>query len=696
MPGSARRGGSSPTSSPSLPSGGRSSSAPWPGCKRNWGLEDQKLESSLYELLLYEKGGFFLPHRDGEKAGRMVATLVFVLPSTFEGGELAVRHEGQEKVIDHAPDASRLIQHAAFYADCEHELRPLRQGHRLCLVYNLCLAKSKKRILAPSSAGAIEQAARVLSSWAAREDAGKLVVPLGHQYTEAGVAWDTLKGTDRPKAQVLREAAKRAGCRSYLALLTFHESGEAEYAPRSESGGRRRRHWDEDSEDAADYRMGEVYDSELEATHWQDPEGGAFPLESVGIAVEEIVGGEDALTAIDPDVVFEGFTGNEGMTLDRWYRHAAIVLWPEARHYEKIAQAGCRRAAQVLAGQAERWQAEGKPEAGRGELRQFAEAVARNWKPKRDRRDKDDLEPFLFKALAGLGDPGLIRAYLSQVLPQDPYSDPGTLLVAACEPHGWAAFQAELRSLVAGTTVATLERNARLVQTLCLAKPKKDKALPALREALAARLAAALVEIDQQKPEGWEQDRIAERIDRAALLASMARSLDATGQQETLAQVVAHAFGLPKKYPLAQAHVAGLERLRPWLAGHPERIGAGMAAWLDGCESRLEALTADKPQPPADQRRSAEVSGTSPECLELARFLADPVAKEHRFRAIQSVRTDIEHQVRRDRLDLDMRTDKQGSPHTLVCTKNTATYQAALKKYEENVRRLADVRSLRS
>src|SRR5262249_16940521 len=39
------------------------------------GLE-QKLESHLYDLLLYEKGSFFLPHRDGEKLDRMVATLV--------------------------------------------------------------------------------------------------------------------------------------------------------------------------------------------------------------------------------------------------------------------------------------------------------------------------------------------------------------------------------------------------------------------------------------------------------------------------------------------------------------------------------------------------------------------------------------------------------------------------------------------
>jgi hypothetical protein len=46
------------------------------------GLEQQTLEAHLYKLLLYEKGSFFLPHRDAEKLDRMVATLVIALPST--------------------------------------------------------------------------------------------------------------------------------------------------------------------------------------------------------------------------------------------------------------------------------------------------------------------------------------------------------------------------------------------------------------------------------------------------------------------------------------------------------------------------------------------------------------------------------------------------------------------------------------
>ncbi len=181
------------------------------------GLEKQKLESHLYDLLLYEKGSFFLPHRDGEKLDRMVATLVVVLPSSHEGGELIVRHDGQERTIDLGDPAGDPfhIHYAAFYADCEHEVRPLKKGYRLCLVYNLALAKSKKFLSAPRDSEHIEAIAALVQKWASDEGSTeKLAITLDHQYTQDGLTWDALKGTDRVTARVLAEAAQKAGCKA--------------------------------------------------------------------------------------------------------------------------------------------------------------------------------------------------------------------------------------------------------------------------------------------------------------------------------------------------------------------------------------------------------------------------------------------------------------------------------------------------
>ena len=41
----------------------------------------------LYKLLIYDKGSFFVSHRDTEKVPGMFATLVLALPSQSEGGE---------------------------------------------------------------------------------------------------------------------------------------------------------------------------------------------------------------------------------------------------------------------------------------------------------------------------------------------------------------------------------------------------------------------------------------------------------------------------------------------------------------------------------------------------------------------------------------------------------------------------------
>ena len=328
------------------------------------GLENQKLESHLHELLLYEKGSFFLPHRDGEKLDRMVGTLVIVLPSSYEGGELVVRHEDQEETIDFSSLENHALQthFAAFYADCEHEVRRLRKGHRLCLIYNLTLAKSKKSLGAPSDSEHIGKILPLLHAWSEDENVRKLVVTLDHQYTKDGLSWDKLKGTDRVKARVLSEAARQVDCQAYLALLTFWESGSAEYdGDYGYDRSYRRGGWyddDDDDEyeddDSGLYEMGEVFETSLTAENWSDSAGQNFPIGTLSVKEDELLDPE-LLTEVEPEEEFEGYTGNAGMTLDRWYRHAAIILWPERKHFEVLCDDDSRNVLPVLEQMVGRW-----------------------------------------------------------------------------------------------------------------------------------------------------------------------------------------------------------------------------------------------------------------------------------------------------------------------------------------------------
>lgn len=202
-----------------------------------------EVEADLYKLLVYDEGSFFVQHRDTEKASGMFATLVIVLPSNYSGGELVIRHGEQVVTLNmHTDEPSELI-FAAFYADCVHEVQPITQGCRLTLIYNLLRRGEKTLPKPPNYQYEQEQITKLLRHWGnvlASKDSDtnndsasllpeKLVYLLEHAYTPEGLSFGALKNVDSAIADALVEGAQQADCEIYLALVTFEESGSAEY-----------------------------------------------------------------------------------------------------------------------------------------------------------------------------------------------------------------------------------------------------------------------------------------------------------------------------------------------------------------------------------------------------------------------------------------------------------------------------------
>ncbi|KAI7492371.1 hypothetical protein KC367_g9129, partial [Hortaea werneckii] len=116
------------------------------------------LRAELYKLNVYSgPGEVFRPHVDTPRNATQIGSLVVCLPVAFSGGELVVRHQGQEIIHDWgrinnnnaniiAPAAAAAaaeppaINWTAFHSDCAHEVLPLHTGHRLTLTYNLFLS----------------------------------------------------------------------------------------------------------------------------------------------------------------------------------------------------------------------------------------------------------------------------------------------------------------------------------------------------------------------------------------------------------------------------------------------------------------------------------------------------------------------------------------------------------------------------
>ena len=186
-----------------------------------------------YKLLIYESGGFFAAHRDTEKADGMIGTLSLSLPTNGAGGELIVRHRDQEVSLDMNTSDPSELAYAAFYADCAHETRPVREGCRLSLVFNLCLqpGDTKTPRHAPDHSDQIQQIAEQLIRWRDGEHGpDKLAWLLEHDYSEAGLSWDVLKNADSALAGVLKKAADQADCDVHAAILHIEEQASPDYS----------------------------------------------------------------------------------------------------------------------------------------------------------------------------------------------------------------------------------------------------------------------------------------------------------------------------------------------------------------------------------------------------------------------------------------------------------------------------------
>src|SRR5437764_13864563 len=275
-------------------------------------------------MLVYGKGQFFLPHQDSEKDDAMVGTLVVSLPSAHTGGELVVEHGGESVAYRTSKEELSFV---AFYADCRHQVKPVRSGYRVTLTLNL-LADSETDA---QGAGPVADLAHCLTGHfttpAMRrygrtnpDPPNRLVYLLDHEYTQRGLSWDRLKGADAERAALLRSAAEDAGCEAVLALTEIKETWDTE-------PGRRGRGVD----------LTYIITSELTLSWWTGVPGG----ESISLYVpdEQVCASTPSADLKPYDSEYTGYMGNYGNTMDRWYRRAAVVVWPRQHAFAARAEA---------------------------------------------------------------------------------------------------------------------------------------------------------------------------------------------------------------------------------------------------------------------------------------------------------------------------------------------------------------------
>ncbi len=672
------------------------------------GCAGTDISAELYKLLVYEEGGFFLPHRDTEKTNGMFGTLTIVLPSVHCGGELVIRHAGREVTVDMSNAETSELTFAAFYADCEHAIKPITQGSRVCLTYNLLQRRTgekNKPITAPLYDSEAVRAEAILEQTFKKSDApAKLAWLLEHQYSSVGLSFSGLKGRDAALAKVVRHAARRAECAVHLGIVHIEESGAAEPCFDMDYGRARRwgRYYDGDDmvEDPEtgdnEFEVIEVFDSSRHIDQWIDTNDhpvkfGSLPIEDSEILPAGALDGE----APDQQRLTEA-TGNEGASFDRSYHRAALVIWPQDRFVDVLLQAGPAAALPYFKDRVQASNSLSVPAADRQTVHFIAERIIAVWETTakgdyRGRGNESGLSDMI--ALLGqLADAPLLDRFIAGVVTRE-YS--------GSENEAMAANAQWLGPIQTGLLLSHLAaENMRFFPTECVnllsrltrelgLEPTSDW-IAALRE-IGAAIVGALPDLKQRRPDqpdrDWWRTQKAEPVDGstvANLLETLAALNASTLRHAACKSIAAN----PKMFDPAMRIVPALQLLR-------ERNGDAVLSdkefqrlWCHSAEFLL-TRSEQPPESPKDWRQDVEIVCRCADCRELKAFASDPVTQTHRFRVKKERRQHLHQQIEGHRLDMTHETVRTGSPQTLVCSKSRATYERQCRQYNEDLGSMA-------
>ena len=91
-----------------------------------------------------------------------------------------------------------------------------------------------------------------------------------------------------------------------------------------------------------------MIDDEITLGWWTSPDGtGGEPI-SLHVPDYEVCATTPSVDLVPYQSEYEGYMGNYGNTLDRWYRRAAVVVWPRDRAFTARAEAGSQWALHQL------------------------------------------------------------------------------------------------------------------------------------------------------------------------------------------------------------------------------------------------------------------------------------------------------------------------------------------------------------
>ena len=656
-----------------------------PSLKTELGCDGFTISALPYKLVLYEEGGFFLPHRDTEKVPGMFATLVIQLPAEHTGGELVVQHNREEKVFDFAADSASKIFYAAFFADCRHELRPVTSGLRLCLIYNLVHSGSTPAPSPADHSQAVPRVVQAVKSWNDDSDAPtKLVYVLQHAYTEAGLSFHGLKNKDRAVAEVLRLATKEADLDVHLAVFDRHESGPAE-CTNYDYYRYKRRCWssdEESDENPDDWSMFEVHECIEYLDTWIGMDDKRKKLGRMVIDVEtEVFQDENPFGDWEPnECSVEECSGNEGATMERWYSQAALVLWPHSNRVaiklQSLLHDGICSAVDALQANIRGCN---QQSAELQESREMVRLLVKHLEKQPDSTGRYSVDTMLDN-VQSCDDLQLYIQYLAVVTKEEFSATIADNLLCGCKHFGWAALHDSVCTMLQHNVTMKLGDSVSFVAKLCETNE-----------------ASTVIEDEQQLRTCM---KLATMV-HAASLVNPAHCVPVvpffkmlfTVKQVSLLQTAVNIIkNQHMKDPSSLAAV--VMELSIWLGVKAKDCGP-FVELLESCIGALSAKVRQGVAEPTTWAMKVPFSPCCADCTSLAAFLSNSSQQVGRFKMAKMCRMHLQQRLDGHQMDCSHMTERIGNSQTLVVTKTrTAVKRQKKEQHEWDIEMLTGLRAL--
>ena len=444
---------------------------------------------------------------------------------------------------------------------------------------------------------------------------------------------------------------------------------------------RRYGYWDDDDVDYDDGEMGEIYSEYLSVGNWLDAYGQPVELGDFALQPEQLIT-RDAIDDDDPiEKEGEGPTGNAGCTMDYWYRRGAVVFWPKAQHAKIIAGANPLAACKHLLQQAK--VQESAAESDFLELGMaLIEVFAHQPEPISDYADAP-AQAILMRAIGEAASLPLLQAVMERW---------GICHFRSCSAKDWCLlferFEADeflpllneftdsssnvhraivftiLQGLLSGPVDVLVKVGGCFIECAVGFKPQTvvnktyyAENQPSAADEMHCLLAGSFLMTNEATRQSIREFILTDR------------SLEAIRQ--TLVPALLQTAG--EQYYQEQNSLC--PEIADWVRIHLE----------------AEITRAILPYPDWARPSAAKVEKVYPQ---FSAFLKDPVEKVYVYPVRQSIREQMKQMIESEGLDVDCETVEKGRPYKLVCTKNNASYERALRVRAKDEQHLKAIRQL--